>query len=64
MTTQRDWGGLRVIIEESKAIAEAEANAPLLDCPICGTPLDVNTRGERNCPMGHFTTNAQTKGAA
>lgn len=50
----RDWGGLRPILDEAKQLAEEERNRPLIDCPICGTPLDKNERGQVNCPMGHF----------
>lgn len=50
----RDWGGLGSIIEEARQLDEQERQQPLVDCPICGTPLDVNSRGMKNCPMGHF----------
>lgn len=53
-----EWGGLRAIIEEAKEIAREEREAPLIDCPICGTPLDKNSRGQLNCPMGHFRAEA------
>lgn len=48
-----DWGGLRGIIDEARELEREEKSRPLVDCPQCGTPLDVNSRGEKNCPMGH-----------
>lgn len=48
-----DFGGLRRIIDEAKQIAEDERTRPLIDCPQCGEPLDENSRGEKNCPLGH-----------
>ncbi|MGE0227763.1 MAG: hypothetical protein AB7I38_10990 [Dehalococcoidia bacterium] len=58
-----DFGGLRGIVEEARTLDEENANRPLVDCPICGTPLDRRDRdGLANCPMGHFTTSAPTQG--
>lgn len=48
----RDWGGLGAILKEAKALAENEP--PLIACPKCGTPLQQNADGVKNCPMGHF----------
>ena len=61
MTT--DFGGLRGIVDEAKAIQDEVDARPLLDCPICGTPLQRRVRdGYGDCPMGHFETTAQTYG--
>lgn len=60
----REWGGLRGIFDEARVLDDELARAPLIDCPRCGTRLDVNARGERNCPMGHYRTTAQTQGGA
>jgi hypothetical protein len=46
----RDWGGLGAIIKEAQAIVPL----PLVACPRCGTPLQRNSRGQVNCPLGHF----------
>lgn len=55
MTTPlRDWGGMRVILDEAKAIDEEQAKKPLLDCPICGNVLDRRSDGVVNCDVGHF----------
>lgn len=54
--TMRDWGGLRPILEEAKAIADEQATKPLLDCPICGNVLDRRADGVVNCDVGHFRT--------
>jgi hypothetical protein len=54
--SERDWGGLRGILDEAKQLAEEERQRPEVACPLCGTPLDENARGEKNCPMGHYRT--------
>ncbi len=64
MVMGRDWGGLRGIVEEAKQIAETDRARPLIDCPICGTRLQRNARGEGDCPLGHYRTTAQTWGDA
>ena len=59
----RDWGGLRAIVDEARELDATEAARPLVDCPICGTPLDIRPRdGLRHCEMGHFETTAETYG--
>ncbi len=58
--TNADWGGYRAIIDEAREIEREEKQRPLVDCPICGTPLDKNERGELNCNMGHFRAPAGT----
>lgn len=50
----REWGGLGKIVEEAKQLDADEKARPLVDCPLCGTPLDKNSAGAVNCPMGHF----------
>lgn len=54
MTTSRDWGGLRGIIDEAREDARIQAATPPVACPHDGTPLDENARGVRNCPMGDY----------
>jgi hypothetical protein len=60
----REWGGLRGILNEARAIDDELRNKPLLDCPRCGTPLTPPraSDGCRACPMGHFQTWAKTQG--
>ncbi len=59
-----DFGGLRAIVEEARLLDAENAARPLLDCPFCGTPLEIRPRdGLRHCPMGHFETTATTYGA-
>ncbi len=50
----RDWGGLRPILEEAKAIVEAGTEHSLIDCPIDGEPLQENASGAVNCPLGNY----------
>ena len=58
-----DFGGLRAMVEEARQLDTENATRSLLDCPLCGTPLDVRERdGLKNCPMGHFETTADTYG--
>lgn len=42
------------IIKEAREIDEQDKARPLVDCPVCGTRLDKNSRGAVNCPMGHY----------
>lgn len=49
-----DYGGFRAIVEEAREIEREERAHQLVDCPLCGEPLDENSRGELNCPLGHF----------
>lgn len=58
----RDFGGLRAIYDEAQNLDAENAMRPLVACPVCGTPLDRRSDGLANCPMGHFTTYAQTEG--
>ena len=49
-----DWGGYKGLALEAKADAEEDRAKPLVDCPVCGEPLETNNRGAVNCPLGHF----------
>lgn len=55
--SERDWGGLRGILDEAKQLREEQRTHVDPDCPICGELLDVNSRGMRNCPLGHYSDN-------
>lgn len=58
-----DYGGYRALRDQARAEAVAERSEPLVDCPVCGTPLERRARdGMANCPLGHFRTRATTKG--
>ncbi len=48
------WQQLANIIEENRRQQAEDARTPPVACPIDGTPLQVNGRGERNCPLGNF----------
>jgi hypothetical protein len=50
------WEQLIAITKEVRQIAEEDKRKPLLDCPNCGWPLEVNAKGVKNCPMGDFRT--------
>lgn len=60
----RDWGGLGGIVNEARELDRSQKAQQLVDCPICGTPLQINRRNERNCPLGHYRTTATTLGEA
>lgn len=45
-----DYGGLGAIIREAQALPVPEVVA----CPRCGSLLQVNSAGVKNCPMGHW----------
>ena len=49
-----DFGGLGGIIKEAQALDAAQKARPLVACPVCGEPLDKNSRGQVNCVYGHF----------
>lgn len=64
MNEQRDWGGLRGIIDEARDIARDERERPLVDCPVCGTTLQKNERLQQlGCPLGHFRAPAGARRA-
>ena len=49
------WETLKEVAEYNRD-ARAQDNAqPPDSCPIDGTPLEENSQGVRNCPMGNFT---------
>jgi hypothetical protein len=50
----RDFGGYGAILRDARAIDDAERSRLLVDCPLCGEPLDKNARGELNCSYGHY----------
>lgn len=56
-----DYGGYGAILKEAQQIEEEERAKPIVDCPVCGTPLDKNARGEVNCPMGHYRASSDAR---
>ena len=48
------------IIRETRQIAKADREAPLVECPFDGTPL-VFRNGVADCPMGNYTTRRTTR---
>lgn len=54
------WAELIAIREEQRQLAEADRNAPLVECPICGERLDVRD-GIKNCPLGHWRSTRTTR---
>lgn len=53
---------LAIIKDESERQTALRAE-PLIDCPECGTLLQVRADGLKDCPLGHFTTRRTVKGA-
>ena len=49
-----DFGGLKSILDEMRETAREEYDRELTTCPLCGERLDENSRGFKNCPLGHF----------
>ena len=47
-----DYGGFGAIIKEARVLAENPP--PVVACPRCGTVLQTNSAGVKNCPMGHW----------
>lgn len=45
----RDYGGFRALME-----AAADERTFETSCPVCGTPVDVNSGALASCPMGHW----------
>jgi hypothetical protein len=56
-----DYGGYRGIIEEVREIERKERQEKLVDCPVCGEPLQWRN-GIANCPAGHYRASNPTKG--
>lgn len=54
----RDFGGLRTIRQEARMLAEEGQQREMGSCPVCGSALDYNARGQANCPMGHYRGDA------
>lgn len=52
---------LIAIKDEAKQMRAEDKAAPLVDCPVCGHTLDENSRGEVNCPFGHFRQQGRTR---
>jgi uncharacterized Zn finger protein (UPF0148 family) len=50
-TTGLDY---KAIMDEAAELKRLEPELLKLACPRCGTPLQVNDKGVRNCPMGHY----------
>jgi len=48
------WEQLQAILKANAESARAEAAKPPVACLRCGAILDVNRRGVRNCPLGHY----------
>lgn len=49
-----DYGGFKAILQEAKETERQAKREPLVACPVCGTQLDTNSAGMKNCPLGHF----------
>lgn len=49
------WEQLTQMQREARADRERHEREGPLSCPICGSGLDENAQGHRNCPLGHYT---------
>ena len=57
---RRDWGGYRAIIDEAVEIAKKEREAPVVECPNDGSPLQVRD-GVANCPWGDYRITVRSR---
>lgn len=48
------WEQLTSIQQQNREWQRQESKTPPETCPVCGHRLDVNARGERNCPFEHY----------
>lgn len=48
------WDELLAIFQESATNASEAASARPVACPHDGTPLEENSEGSLNCPMGDY----------
>jgi len=48
------WEQLRAMLAENRAQAQRDTNEPPVSCPIDGAVLNINARGEWDCPLGNF----------
>lgn len=48
------WEQLKQTIDFNRQARAQDASQPPEACPIDGTPLEENSEGVRNCPMGNY----------
>ena len=49
------WETLKQVRDFNREARRQDASQPPDACPIDGTPLEENSLGVRNCPMGNYT---------
>lgn len=55
------WSELIAIGKEAADMRREDMAQPIVECPVCGEPLDV--KGEiRNCRWGHFSQLGSRRG--
>ncbi|MCJ7510769.1 MAG: hypothetical protein MUP14_07785 [Dehalococcoidia bacterium] len=53
---------LVAILQEARQMRAEDKERALVECPICGGPLDYRPRdGTYNCRMGYFATRKATQ---
>ena len=57
-----DFGGYKALRTQARNEQQEWREQPLVDCPVCGTVLDVRADGLKNCPLGHYRTRSSNKG--
>lgn len=50
----RDWGGYRSLLEQAIEEHQEDLFSPPEACPFDGSPLEENSAGNLNCPMGDY----------
>jgi len=48
------WEQLKEIQDSDRQDQQLKLTQPPESCPIDGEPLEVNSRGARNCPFGNY----------
>jgi hypothetical protein len=48
------WDELIGILKEARTIRDEDRARPVVDCPVCGNRLDEDSKGVKNCDVGHY----------
>jgi len=54
------WEQYGAIVQQAAKERQEERQRIRQDCPVCGEPLEFNSAGVANCPLGHFRSKKPT----